>query len=89
MKSCKDLVYVMFQISAVGIGNWSFWNYLEKDYVRLDVNRSATHCKGSPKNSHLVQTFQTSKVSNLVANLMQKTSPQLGLILSSIWWCKY
>ena len=27
MKICKDLAYLMFQISAVGIGSWSFWGY--------------------------------------------------------------
>jgi hypothetical protein len=38
------------------------------------------------KKSHMVQTtkFQASKVHNLVVDLMQKVSSQLGLIPSSI-----
>ena len=45
---CKDLVYIMFWISTIGNDNWSFLSYLKKCYVRLDVKRSAAHCKGSP-----------------------------------------
>ena len=36
------IVFFLFKISIVGIGNWSFWSYL-----KLDVKPSATHCKGS------------------------------------------
>ena len=32
--------------------------------------------------------IQPSKVDNLVGNLMQNVSSQLGLIPSSIWWCQ-
>ena len=49
MNTCKDLVYVMFQISSVGSGSWSIWSYFRKYYVRLNVKWSAIHCKGSQK----------------------------------------
>ena len=60
MKIYEDIVYFMYQISIVGIHNWSF--------ERVDVKWSATHRKGSqnitfganiktssPKNSQISQ----------------------------------
>jgi hypothetical protein len=39
----------------------------------LDVKRSVANCKGFRNKSYLVQTFQASKVPNLVGNLMPKS----------------
>jgi hypothetical protein len=47
MKICKGLLFLMLQISIVGIGNWSFFILLKRHHVRLDVKQSHTHCKGS------------------------------------------
>jgi hypothetical protein len=49
MKSCKALNEFRFQKYAVGICAWSSWSYFNVFCVRLDVQWSNTHCKGSWK----------------------------------------
>ena len=48
MKICKDLVYFMLRYLPLGLVVGSF-GVTSKNYVRLDIKCSTTHCKGFEK----------------------------------------